>query len=87
MQLNKIKTIISQNSIEIITDSGIITTTYFSWMLSRVFLTNFNIAKIRRSHLLLRDKGEKKIVKRLKNGRKQRTKAIALENENDYLKK
>ena len=27
--------------------------------LKSIFLTNFNIAKIRRSHLLLRDKGEK----------------------------
>ena len=53
-------------------------------MLSRVFfLTNFNIAKIRRSHLLLRDKGEKN-----KKWQKKRAKAIALafENENDYLK-
>ena len=27
--------------------------------LKSIFLTNFNIAKVRRSHLLLRDKGEK----------------------------
>ena len=34
------------------------------------FLTNFNIAKIRRSHLLLRDKGEKN--KKMAEKKKQR---------------
>ena len=52
--------------------------------LKSIFLTSFNIAKIRRSHLLLRDKGEKN----KKIAEKKRTRAItlALENENDYLK-